>query len=69
MTIHEAMRLVSNEFPNRIIDNVTETENYFLVNTIKKKDQGLVVALDDGLKAVSKHDKKIFTYNPLKHGR
>ncbi len=72
MTENEAVRLVQNKFPNRIIVQVTEANKYFLLDTVDRKnvrDDGSVIpAMDDGLKAINKTTREIFTYNPMIHG-
>lgn len=69
MNKEEAIQLVMNNFPDRDIGTVSENENYFLVNTLSKKKSGILrlVQYNDGLKAVDKKTKQIFTYNPIRH--
>ena len=68
----EAIEIVKNKFPDRDVDKVTETTNYFLVSIIPKRTNPDAIPmrflLDDGLLAVDKNTKKVFTYNPLRHG-
>lgn len=75
MTAEDAKRLVMEKFPSRDVMNVTENEMYFLVSTLPKRSKELnnsviirPIPLDDGLKAVSKETKEVFTYNPIRHG-
>lgn len=73
MKQEEAIRLVLDKYPNHEVDKVTETENYFLVAISPKRKQNIgivkLATYDDGLKAVDKVKKDVFTYNPLRHGR
>lgn len=69
----EAVVLIMAKYPNHIIEKITETEKYFLVSIYHKKykTQGLIrpMICDDGLKAVNKKTKEIFTYNPIRDDR
>lgn len=71
MNKDEAINIVMSKYPDREIDNITETDKYFIVNTLpkqKNKNQAIrLVPLNDGLKAVDKKTKQIFTYNPIRH--
>lgn len=71
MNKEEAIKLIMSKFPDRDIDKITETGKYFLVSIMsKQKNQnGLIktMSVDDGLKAVDKETKEVFTYNPIKH--
>lgn len=72
MKREEAMELIMKKYPNHEIDKVTETKNYFLVaispKSVRKIDGIKPMICDDGLKAVTKTDGTIFTYNPIRHG-
>lgn len=72
MTREEAIALITAKYPNHYIDKVTETKRYFIVCIIPKnvrRPKGIkVVSCDDGLKAVVKETKQIFTYNPIRDG-
>ena len=69
----EAVVLIMAKYPNHIIDKVTETEKHFLVSIYHKKyknSEGIRPKIvDDGLKAVDKKTKEIFTYNPIRDDR
>ena len=71
MTKDEAIQLVLSVYPNKNIGKVRETERYFLISVIPKSSNknGVrrLIPLDDGLKAVDKSTKKVFTYNPIRH--
>lgn len=71
MNKEESIKLIMSKFPDRDIDKITETGKYFLVSIMsKQKNQnGLIktMSIDDGLKAVDKETKQIFTYNPIRH--
>lgn len=71
MNKEEAIKLIMSKFPNRDIDKITETGKYFLISVMsKQKNQnGLIktMSIDDGLKAVDKETKEVFTYNPIRH--
>lgn len=68
----EAIRLIKRKYPDRHIEKVTETKNYFLVSVVKEvsndPDTIILPNYDDGLKAVDKKTKQIFTYNPIRDG-
>lgn len=72
MNKEEAVRLVISNYPNRDVDTVTETDKYFLVSIIPKQTNRDIairpVFYDDGLIAVDKSTKQVFTYNPIRHG-
>ena len=72
MKQNEAEQLILKKYPNHEIDKVTETKNYFLIAISPKNARRVngikVDSCDDGLKAVTKADGKIFTYNPIRHG-
>jgi len=72
MNKEEAVRLVMSKYPYRVVDKVTETDKYFLVSIMSKPTKQNViirpVAYDDGLIAVDKTTKQVFTYNPIRHG-
>lgn len=72
MRKEEAVKLISKKYPNYSIDKITETKNYFLIaispKNLYKVDGIKLTICDDGLKAVTKADGKIFTYNPIRHG-
>lgn len=72
MKKEEAIQLILDKYPNHEIDKVTETKNYFLIAISPKsvKNETIIkpVSCDDGLKAVTKANGKIFTYNPIRHG-
>ena len=71
MTKEEAIKITLTKFKNRIVDKVTETDKYFLINLVGKgsKAEGVTVLepFNDGLKAVDKQTKEVFTYNPIRH--
>lgn len=71
MNKEEAIRLVISEYPDRDIDKVSETDKYFLISVIpKRKKQNSIIRpilVDDGLIAVNKVTKQVFTYNPIRH--
>ena len=71
MNKEEAISLVISKYPNRDIDKVTETDEYFLVSIMPKENTANViirpVSYDDGLLAVDKNTKEVFTYNPIRH--
>lgn len=73
MDKNEALRHIKNKFPNRVITGLSETNKYFIIETVDKRnitDDGTIVpTMDDGLKAIDKRTKEVFTYNPLLHGR
>lgn len=73
MKKEEAIKIVKKKYPGKEIDKVTETTNYFLIEVISTKKLSSVhlrpVALDDGLKAVDKANGRVFTYNPIRHGK
>ena len=72
MNKDEAIKIVMDKYPNRTIDKVTETDNYYLISISDKEkiknDNIKPIVCDDGLKAVNKATGSIFTYNPIKHG-
>lgn len=72
MTKQEAIDLIAAKYPEFDVDKVTETKRYFIISIISKSlsaRQGLrLISCDDGLKAVHKQTKQIFTYNPIRHG-
>ena len=71
MLKEEAIRLVQTAYPGKDIGTVTETDKYFLVSLIPKMTNSRNVMrlnpYNDGLKAVDKATKKVFTYNPIRH--
>ncbi len=71
MNKEEAVRLVMSKYPDRDVDKVTETDKYFLVSIMSKQTNRNVivrpVSYDDGLIAVDKTTKEVFTYNPIRH--
>lgn len=71
MNKDEAIQLVRNAYPDKDIEKVTETNKYFLVSILpRSSNRDTVVRLslfDDGLKAVDKATKEVFTYNPIRH--
>ena len=71
MNKEEAIRLVMSKYPDRDVDKVTETDKYFVVSIMSKEAQRNViirpVSYDDGLIAVDKTTKQVFTYNPIRH--
>ena len=73
MKREEAISLINAKYPNHDIDKVTETERYFIVGIIPKsnrKSGGIkLISCEDGLKAVVKETKQIFTYNPIRDGK
>ena len=72
MKKEEAIILVKNKYKNRVIDKITETDKYFIISFgVKNTSPDLMIDIsyDDGLVAVDKKTKEIFTYHPLIHGR
>lgn len=73
MNKEEAIKIVEAKFPDQDIDKVTETEKYFLISILPKQKNPKVlirpVPKADGLMAVDKASKKVFTYNPIRHGK
>lgn len=69
MKKEEAISLVKVHCPKRVIGNVIETSKYFLVNTMDRTEPAFLTPTpyDDGLKAVDKETKEVFTYNPIRH--
>lgn len=71
MTKNEAIEIVNAKFPDCCVGKVTESDKYFLVEVIPKEYTETsiipVVYCDDGLKAVDKETRQIFTYNPIRH--
>lgn len=71
MNKEEAIRLVMSKYPDRDVEKVTETDKYFLVSMMSKQTKRNViirpVSYDDGLMAVDKTTKEVFTYNPIRH--
>lgn len=72
MTQKEAVSLIVKKYPDRVIDKITETKNFFLISMVRKKrtktGMHVNVEVDDFLKAIDKRTMKIFTYNPIRHG-
>lgn len=68
MKQEEAIKLVMSKYPNHDIGQVTETNEYFVINILPKNSGADIPICDDGLKAVNKATKSIFTYNPIIHG-
>ena len=72
MRREEAVVLVLSNYPEYTIGKVTETDEYFLVSIFPRQsipsDCIRPVLCDDGLKAVNKKSKEVFTYNPILHG-
>ena len=72
MNKDEAIKIVLDKYPRYTVDNVTETDDYYLVSISAKErfKNSLIkpIACDDGLKAVDKKTGIVFTYNPIKHG-
>lgn len=64
----EAIKLIMSKYPNHDIGQITETDDYFVVNILPKNNDIELPLCDDSLKAVNKETKSIFTYNPIKHG-
>ncbi len=74
----EAINLIKSKYPNNDIGQVTETDEYFIINILPKRNNTDTLGTeydiiespmcDDCLKAVNKETKSIFTYNPIKHG-
>ena len=73
MKQEDAIKLITEAYPNHVIDKVTETEHYFLIAISPKgsRKTGLIkiTPCNDGLKAVVKASGKIFTYNPIRDGK
>ena len=67
----EVIKLVNSKYPGRYIEKVTENDKYFLISLVRRKSDDpeftIINGCDDGLKAVDKNTKEIFTYNPLRH--
>jgi hypothetical protein len=72
MTKQEAIDLITAKYPTFDVDRVTETNRYFLISIIPKtlsaRHKDRPMPYEDGLKAVNKQTKEIFTYNPIRHG-
>ena len=78
MKQEEAIKLIMSKYPNHDVGQVTETDDYFVINIVPKNSKTdtaeteyelIKPALcDNSLKAVNKETKSIFTYNPIKHG-
>ena len=75
MNKDEAINIVISKYPTKVIDKVSETDNYFLISiSPKRNNEGdddsvlFPTVCDDGLKAVDKKTGKVFTYNPIRHG-
>lgn len=68
MKQEEAIKLVRSKYPNHNIGQVTETDEYFVINILPKNNDTDIPICDNSLKAVNKETKSIFTYNPIKHG-
>ena len=71
MKKEEAIKIITDKYPDRNIDKVTETDKYFLISISRKgifEDNVIKpMVCDDGLKAVDKKTKQVFTYNPILH--
>lgn len=74
MTLEEAKQIVLDKFPNYGITKPRETTNYFIMSihpkSAKPKSSSFLKPkfADDGLMAVVKATKEVFTYNPIRHG-
>lgn len=78
MQQEEAIGLIKSKYPNHDIGQVTETNEYFVINILPKSNNTdnseteyaniKPPMYDNGLKAVNKVTKSIFTYNPIIHG-
>lgn len=69
MQQEEAIALIKSKYPSYDIGQVTETDEYFVINILPKNSTDADPAIcNDGLKAVNKETKSIFTYNPIIHG-
>lgn len=68
MKQEEAIKLVISKYPNHDIGQVTETDDYFVINIVPKNNDADIPICDNSLKAVNKETKSIFTYNPIIHG-
>lgn len=72
MNKEKAIAIVASKYPDKDIETVTETDKYFLISIIPKRnvqdDSTVLPQSDDGLKAVDKSTGQIFTYNPIRHG-
>lgn len=68
MKQEEAIKLVMSKYPNHDIGQVTETDEYFVINILPKSNDQDIPICDNSLKAVNKETKSIFTYNPIIHG-
>ena len=71
MTREKAIERVMNKYPNYNIDDVSETDKYFLISISRKGifENAIIkpVMVDDGLKAIDKISGQVFTYNPILH--
>ena len=71
MKQEEAIKLVMSKYPKHDIGQVTETDDYFVINIVPKNSKTDTInppICDNSLKAVNKETKSIFTYNPIIHG-
>ena len=70
MKKEEAIKIITDKYPNHIVDEINENNKYFLISIISKKYKDFAIKpliCDDGLKAVEKNTGKVFTYNPVLH--
>lgn len=78
MKREEAVKLIVSKYPNHDIGQITETDEYFVINILPKINRTSeaeteydaidIPLCDNSLKAVNKATGSIFTYNPIKHG-
>lgn len=72
MNKEKAIAIIASKYPNKDIDTVTETNKYFLISIVAKRnvqdDSIVLTSSDDGLKAVDRSTGQVFTYNPIRHG-
>ena len=71
MKKEEAIKMIMSKYPNHNVDEVSETNKYFLISISRnnKVENNVFkpTTFDDGLKAVDKTNGQIFTYNPILH--
>ena len=73
MKKEDAVKIFTESFPDYDIGKITETKSYFLISVVPKNRRPStnprLVTFSDGLKAVDKVSGRIFTYNPIRHGK
>ena len=68
MKKEEAIKIITDKYPDCVIGKITETPKYFLINILTNSSNFIQKLCNDSLKAVDKNTKKVFTYNPIRHG-